>query len=70
MFLTLPDVGDMIASTSAYTGDLFTGILPLALAGLGLVLAGVFVAFLVRKIRSAIRTGMGGKARAARKYRK
>jgi len=69
-FPALPAAADMITSTTAYMGDLFTAILPWALAGLGLVLAGLLIRFLVGKmgagIRGAFKSG-GSRGRRGRR---
>lgn len=45
---------NLIASTSNWVGPLFYEMLPWALAGLGIILAGLFVSFLINKIGDGI----------------
>lgn len=68
-FPTLPAAADMITSTTLFMGDLFSALLPWALAGLGLVLVGVFIKFLVGKLGAGIR-GAVGRRRGGRRRRR
>jgi len=54
MLVQLPTVAEIVSSTSQFTGGMFSEILPIALAGLGLFLAGAFVAWLIQNIGSVV----------------
>lgn len=68
-FVTLPDASDLIVSTSLYMTDLFVAILPWALAGLGLVLVGAFIRFLISKLGGGIKGALGQKKGRGRRRR-
>ena len=68
-FPAVPAAADMITSTTAYMGDLFTALLPWALAGLGLLLAGLFIKFIVGKLRGGVKGAMSSGRRGRRRRR-
>lgn len=69
-FPTIPDAADLITSSTLYMSDLFLAILPWALAGLGLMLAGLFIRFIVGKFGKGVRGALGGGRRGGRRRRR
>jgi len=61
--ITVPDVASALATTTAAISPMFTSLLGVALFGLGVVLGGVFAAWVVRKISSAVGKIAGGRRR-------
>lgn len=68
-FVTLPTATELIVSTSLYMTDIFVAILPWALAGLGLILVGPFIRFLVGKLKGGVKGALGSRRGGRRRRR-
>lgn len=69
--MPIPAAADLIASTTPYVTDLFTLMLPWALAVTGLVLAGVLVGYLVGALKGGISKVIGrGRKTSGRRGRR
>lgn len=66
--MPIPAATDLIASTTPFVTDLFTLLLPWALAVTGLVLAGVLVGYIVGALRGGI-AKVVGRGRSSRRRR-
>jgi len=67
--ITLPDVASALATVTSVANPLFTSLLGIGLFGLGLLIGGIFVAWVLRKIQAAVRQVTGGRRGGGRRRR-
>jgi len=56
---TLPTFNELAASSTSYTAGIFTDVMPLALMGVGLVIGGIVLAWIGRKVITAVKAAIG-----------
>jgi hypothetical protein len=57
----VPDWGSIVSTISPFTSGVFLTLIVIGLVGAGMLIGGLFVAFIIRKLLAAVKSVLGGR---------